>query len=365
MGYDVLLSITDVCNARCVMCNIWLNKDTGKSFLPVEYLDSVTNVESVSIAGGEPFLHKEIVELVRRIHDRNPSAKIIFSTNGFSTERIVGEVQKILAFHPLTQVTISLDGVGEMHDRIRGIPGAFDKVNRTFDRLGEIGLTRRNFAFTITGTNYADLPRVFAHARAKGAGLSLAVAQSSKFLNVELPLMDYELVYPYVNPVLEAHLRSRWPMDWARAFFLYGILRYLATGGRRPLGCDAFDHQFMVDQTGTVSSCHPLLMKAGTLAERPLFDILNDPATQAMRPGIRACHACWEVCTARSAIRANRWRVGAWIVWNKALAHARIRNGRGASVLFPETRANGRPAATATHPAGDPPREAASGGSHP
>ena len=132
-------------------------------------------------------------------------------------------------------------------------------------------------------------------------------------------------------------------MDWARAFFLYGILRYFATG-RRPLGCDAFDHQFMVDQTGTVSSCHPLLMPAGTLADQPLARILGDPRTRAMRPAIRACHACWEVCTARSAIRANLVRVGAWIAWNKPLAHARIRNGRGPSALFPETRVNGRPA---------------------
>lgn len=154
-------------------------------------------------------------------------------------------------------------------------------------------------------------------------------------------------------------------MDWARAFFLYGILRYLATGGRRPLGCDAFEHQFMVDQTGTVSSCHPLLMKAGTLADTPLLGILNDPRTQAMRPAVRACHACWEVCTARSAIRANRWRVGAWIVWNKALAHARIRNGRGPSALFPETRVNGRPRTPEKHATDEAPREATSGGSHP
>lgn len=323
------------------MCNIWKNEDRGSSWFPVELVDSITPVSSVSIAGGEPFLHKEIVELARRIHQHNPKAKIIFSTNGFNTDRIAEAVGEILAFHPRTQVTISLDGVGEIHDKIRGIPGAWTKVNRTFDRLGEIGLKRRNFAFTITSENYADLPNVFAHARAKGAGLSLAVAQSSKFLNVEIAPMPHDTIYPYLNPVLEDHLRSRFPMDWARGFFLYGILRYLASG-RRPLLCDAFDNQIMVDQRGDVFSCHPIMLLGGNLAEKPLARILDDPRTQAFRPNIRACHACWEVCTARSTIRANWFRVGMWVAWNKILAHLRMRDGRGASIFFPLTSGNGR-----------------------
>ena len=131
-------------------------------------------------------------------------------------------------------------------------------------------------------------------------------------------------------------------MDWARAFFLYGMLRYLATG-RRPLLCDAFDNQIMIDQTGNVFSCHPLLLLGGNLREAPLTAILNNERTNRYRPKVRDCHACWEVCTARSAIRNNWFRVGLWIVWNKILAHLRIRNGRRPSALFPLTRVNGKP----------------------
>jgi MoaA/NifB/PqqE/SkfB family radical SAM enzyme len=338
MGLDVLLSITDLCNARCVMCNVWRNKDQGKSFLPPALMETVRPLSSVSLAGGEPFLHREIVALVEKIHAVNPKAKVIFSTNGFNTERIVAEVARILAFHRNTQVTISLDGVGEMHDRIRGIPGAWEKVNRTFDRLGEIGLRQRNFAFTVSEQNVAELPRVYQHVRGKGAGLSLAVAQSSKYLKVEIPPMPAERLYPQLNPILEDHLRSARPLDWARAFFFYGLLRYLASG-RRLLPCDALERQLMIDQTGTVFSCHPLMLAAGTLEERTFPAILADEPAAELRPQLRECHACWEVCTARSSIRRDWWRVGLWILWNKPLAHLRLRNGSGASRLFPESEA--------------------------
>jgi MoaA/NifB/PqqE/SkfB family radical SAM enzyme len=319
------------------MCNIWKNPETESSFLPAELLKSVHPISTVSFAGGEPFLHKGILDIVRTTHDANPEAKIVFSTNGFRTDAIIEAARQILAIHPNTQVTISLDGVGTAHDRMRGIPGAWDKVNRTFDRLGEIGFTQRNFAFTLTADNYQALPDVFAHARSKGAGISLAVAQSSKFLNVEIPTLDHDKVYPYLEPVIRTHLKSWKPFDWARAFFFYGILRYLATG-RRPLPCDALDHQFMVDQTGVVFTCHPLLWEAGSLAEKPLPDILGGSKADALRPQVRACHACWEVCTTRSAIRKNLFRVGLWAAAHKVLAHLGLHNSARPSCLFPLTR---------------------------
>ena len=340
MSHDVLLNVTDLCNARCVMCNMWRNRDEGNSFLPPELLRTVRPVSSISIAGGEPFLHRRIVEIAEAIHQENPRAKMIFSTNGFSTRRIAADVERILAFHANTQVTISLDGIGEIHDQMRGIPGAWNKVNSTFDRLREIGLKQCNFAFTITKDNFRSLPDVLAHAKEKGAGLSLAVAQSSRYLNVEVPSIDHEAIFPFVNPLIEDYLRSWNPADWARAFFVYGMMRHLATG-RRPLVCDALDRQYMIDQVGNVYSCHPLMLPAGSLKESSLGEILTDNRIQNLRPKIKECHACWEVCTARSSIRAHLVRVGLWAVWNKVLTHLGLRDGRKASLLFPAVRGRG------------------------
>ena len=349
-GYDVLVNVTNICDARCVMCNIWKNQEGPKSWLSPELMRSVGPLSTVSFAGGEPFLHKQIVEIVRAVREKNPRTKVVFSSNGFRTEPILDKVREILEFHKNVQVTISLDGVGEVHDRIRGIPGAWTKVNRTFDRLGEIGLKQRNFAFTITRDNYSALPDVYAHAKSKGAGLSLAVAQSSKFLNVEIPPLEFEKVYPYLAPIVLAHLKSWNPMDWMRAFFQFGVLRYLATR-QRPIECDAFEHQFMIDQAGEVLSCHPLLLRAGNLGEKELPKILSCPVAEKLKKDLRTCHACWEVCTARSAIRTNLFKVGLWAVANKVLAHLGLWDGRKGSLLFPLTRKKTeRPTPNVQHP---------------
>lgn len=332
--YDVLVNVTNICDARCVMCNIWKNRESAHSWLKPEWIANVGPVSTVSFAGGEPFLHKEIVEIIRVVHEHNPHAKIVFSTNGFRTDAIVDRVSHMLRFHKNLQVTISLDGIGETHDRIRGIPGAWQKVNATFDRLGEIGLRRRNFAFTITRENVAQLPAVFNHARAKGAGLSIAAAQSSRFLNVEIPRLEADALRPHLEPIILWHLKSWNPVNWPRAFFQYGLLKYLETG-RRPLACDALTNQFMVSQTGEVMSCHPLLIRAGHLSERSVGALLNEPACRRSASELTSCHACWEVCTARSSIRTNKWRVALWILANKVLAHMGRWNSRKPSRLFP------------------------------
>lgn len=143
-------------------------------------------------------------------------------------------------------------------------------------------------------------------------------------------------------------------MDWARAFFQYGLLRYLDTR-KRPIECDALEHQFMIDQAGEVLSCHPLLLRAGSLGEEPLPKILSCPLAAKLKPELRQCHACWEVCTARSAIRTNLLKVGLWAMGNKVLAHLGLWDGRKGSVLFPLTRKK------AEHPPSDNPPSASKG----
>lgn len=97
--YDVLVNVTNICDARCVMCNIWKNRESADSRLQPEWLASVRPLSTISFAGGEPFLHKKIVDIVRVVHEKNSSAKVVFSTNGFRMDVIVQKVFEILCFH--------------------------------------------------------------------------------------------------------------------------------------------------------------------------------------------------------------------------------------------------------------------------
>jgi Fe-coproporphyrin III synthase len=341
-GLDILVNVTNICDARCIMCNIWKNHRAADSFITPELLQSVHPVSSISFAGGEPFMHRNVVEAVQFVHDNNAEAKVIFSTNGLRTDDIADKVAQILAFHKHTQVTISLDGTRTMHNRVRGRHDAWERANRTYERLGEIGLSRRNFAFTITSENYACLPEVYAHVRNLKAGLSIGVAQSSKYLNVQVPRLDLHMIAAALNPVIDDLLRGWHPLGWARAFFLHGLLRYVETG-QRPIPCDALTHQIMIDQSGSVFSCHPAMWKAGELREGTLASILNAPATEELRATVRQCQDCWQVCSARSGIRSQVTTVGLWAARNKLLAHLGQRGGSQTNPLLPRTTPPNRP----------------------
>ena len=96
----------------------------------------------ITISGGEPFLYKDLTRLARLLHDRCHPRIINLPTNGLLVDRIPGIVEEISASCGRSQVVVnvSIDGVGEMHDSIRGVPGSYEKSVRTFKALKGLAL---------------------------------------------------------------------------------------------------------------------------------------------------------------------------------------------------------------------------------
>src|SRR3989338_2077614 len=82
---DAVIAVTYLCNSRCTMCDFW--KETRR---PTVVLDDFrklpATLRDINGSGGEPFLHPQIVEIVRVLHDTCPKARITISTNGFLTD---------------------------------------------------------------------------------------------------------------------------------------------------------------------------------------------------------------------------------------------------------------------------------------
>jgi len=146
------LRVTNLCNLRCKMCGQW--GDTGiyrtdgfsasatdgekernriqeligaKRQLGladyVRLLDEVAPFQPiVSLFGGEPFLYPDIIPLIREVKKRGLTCTII--TNGGRLEKHAKE----LVEEGLDSVAVSIDGPPEVHDRIRGQKGAYDKA---------------------------------------------------------------------------------------------------------------------------------------------------------------------------------------------------------------------------------------------
>lgn len=144
------IGLTNRCNARCIMCNIWKQEDNTAPALPheikVEEIDTIltrnaqffSNLKHISITGGEPTLRRDFVEIWEVLHKHYPKMNISFNSNGFSTKKILKYVKSILEFHPTMTVMISVDGFGENHDKVRGMNNVFPHVLKTVEEVAEL-----------------------------------------------------------------------------------------------------------------------------------------------------------------------------------------------------------------------------------
>lgn len=143
MPVNVAVSIISTCNSRCLTCNIWAEHTPGEgSDLTLEEFDRVFRSLGrmpfwFTVSGGEPFMRKDIVEICKSLYDHCRPAQINIPTNSLVWRPIAQRVAEIADYCRKSEVVInlSLDGVGEEHDRVRGIKGNFDKVMHVYREL--------------------------------------------------------------------------------------------------------------------------------------------------------------------------------------------------------------------------------------
>jgi MoaA/NifB/PqqE/SkfB family radical SAM enzyme/uncharacterized membrane protein YbhN (UPF0104 family) len=143
---NVTFSVTRRCQSRCRTCYIWKVDDSED--LDTETIElmfrSIGWTYFFNVSGGEPFLRDDLPEIVRLACRYMHPAVVHIPTNGLLPERIEKLTGEALAFMeaeaPGTVLTIkpSLDGVGKMHDEIRGVPGNFDRLMDTIERLRKL-----------------------------------------------------------------------------------------------------------------------------------------------------------------------------------------------------------------------------------
>ncbi len=138
-------SITSKCDSKCKTCNIWKQKSTD-DLTKEEWEKIIRNIGNVpiwiTITGGNQFLRKDLSEIVGYILDYNRPKIINFPVSGTLPKLVVEQIKKILIEIKGRRVklilNISIDGVNELHDNIRGVKGTFKKTIKTFKGLKKL-----------------------------------------------------------------------------------------------------------------------------------------------------------------------------------------------------------------------------------
>ena len=319
---DLVIEVIDTCNARCVMCNIWRNEDEHKTTNPAidRFPPTLTNI---NISGGEPFLRSDLPEMVARIKQRCPKARIVISSNGFLTERIEAAMRKILAIDPEAGVGISIDGRDELHDTVRGVPGGFEKCMETVRRLKAIGVKSLRLAFTATQSNVSGLAAVYRLARETEVEFTCAVAHNSGVYfktdqNVE---PDSEALRAQLNEVAAEDLKGWDIKRWARTFFYQGLLDR-ARGRNRRLPCTAGSKSAFLAANGNLHPCNMLEHQLGNLNTQSFGEAWSSTVAEEVRDFAPTCAVnCWMVCTARESMKSHPMSVMRWVLAGKMRAH--------------------------------------------
>ena len=133
---SIAILLTERCNARCVHCDIWKNR--GKETAPSvdQWKTTVRDLKRwlgpvhVVFTGGEALLMPFAPEVVS--HASSLGLLVEHLTHGFWLDQ--SRIEKMAMGRPW-RVTISCDGIGATHDKIRGKEHFFDTVETTIQTL--------------------------------------------------------------------------------------------------------------------------------------------------------------------------------------------------------------------------------------
>jgi MoaA/NifB/PqqE/SkfB family radical SAM enzyme len=143
----VILFVTSRCNARCETCfyHEELNRPGDMTFEQLRRVShTMPAITDLWLSGGEPTLRHDAVEVIRLFVENNGVRRVIIPTNGLLKARTREIVEGALGLNSELHLylNVALDGYGETHDRVRGVPGNW---GRTLDCIRSLYPVKESF----------------------------------------------------------------------------------------------------------------------------------------------------------------------------------------------------------------------------
>lgn len=188
------------CNLRCQHCYSSSGPEHSAE-LKVEAIErflaaaAEEGFNAIGVSGGEPLTYRPLARLLQ-------SARTLGYVTSVTTNGLLLDPRRIASIAPyLSLLAISIDGVPESHDRMRGMTHAFDRMQNKLEHLRNAGVPF-GFIFTLTLNNLHELEWVAEFAVAEGARLLQIhpLERAGRARDYELlPPDDLELAYAFLE----------------------------------------------------------------------------------------------------------------------------------------------------------------------
>ena len=309
--------VTYRCNARCTMCNRYKAPSLPEEELSVDTIRKLPDMYFTNITGGEPFIREDLAEIVSVLMEK--SDRIVISTNGFFTDRIVDLARKF----PSIGIRISIEGLEETNNEIRGLENGFQRGYQTLLTLKEMGLKDIGFGMTVQDRNAPDLVPLYHISDELGMEFATASLHNSfYFVETTNIIHDRPMVAAQFEKLINELLKSSSPKKWFRAYFNHGLINYIY-GQPRLLPCDMSFDTFFIDPYGDVMPCNGTAQKdvMGNLNTESWEELWNSPRADEVRSRVRKCgRQCWMIGSVSPAMHKYIWKPAAWVAFHKAKA---------------------------------------------
>lgn len=281
--YKLNFSITYWCQSRCLTCNIWQIRPKGELTLEEirKFAQKNNYFRWIGITGGEPFLRSDIVDIVAAFKQNSKGLYLVtIPTNSlYSKELVANKVEQILNLGvPKLVITLSLDGNREVHDKVRGIKGNFDKVMGMARALRELQKKHKNlffiFGYTMSKFNQGKLEETYEAVKNELGGIThndfhinLGQISSIYYNNSSSNIIaERQLVVNELKDFIKKRRMEFGAIPLLESIFLKNLVKFANTG-KSPIRSRSLDASLFMDSYGNV---YPSIMwsrKIGSIRE--------------------------------------------------------------------------------------------------
>lgn len=326
--YQLNFAVTYYCESRCKNCFIWTNGQKAlENQMTLEEIEELSKNEKgfrwIRFTGGEPFLRKDLYDIIRSFYENSDNLSIVNSTtNSYDPVYILSVAKKIskLGIKNLI-IGVSIDGYRELHNYVRGVD-SFDNAVRLFKGLRQIGNVTPIFSYTVSIYNQGNFEKTFAGLREEIDDLSINDFNFNLYENSSIYYKNHKNNISKQNTVSLANefmeLDRKLNYD-GEENVVQGVIREYAnlvpaflSSGQSPIDCDATRSTLYMDPYGNVYPCITWDKKLGNVRENgySISNVLRKSTINEVRETIkdRKCPGCWTPCEAHPSIISELMR---------------------------------------------------------
>ena len=298
-----MFNITNNCNSRCITCNAWKQKSTNElttdEVTDILYQLRILGISSVGFGGGEPLLRKDLSELIQKSNELGFKRMSVITNALLLNER----KSEILLESGLTAMGISIDGLGETNDMIRGVKGAYERSLSALKMLVELRDDKYPYlniwvSTTLMRPNMNQIEEIIEMCKQLNVRIFLNLLDTSPYFlsgvdASDLIIKDQKELDAFIDGLHVIKKKYPFVLNEFHVAIEYAR-RHFSDPKRKDIPCCMGYQSIYIGAHGEVYSGCWVLKPIGSLREKKLEEIINSEEYKKRLHNMfmKNCHGC-------------------------------------------------------------------------